>query len=125
MLTLPENVKVFLAVGVTDMRKSFDTLAGLVRNQIQEDPLSGHLFVFCNRRRDRLKILLWESSGFWLFAKRLERGTFAWPAAGGVKVRYTPAQLALLLGGLDVAQTRRRCWYQRPDPANITCKSHR
>lgn len=120
---LPENVKVFLAVGATDMRKSFDTLAGLVRNQIQEDPLSGHLFVFCNRRRDRLKILLWESSGFWLYAKRLERGTFAWPTSGGAKMRYTPAQLVLLLGGLDVAQTRRRRWYQRPETANITCKT--
>lgn len=120
MLILPENVKVFLAVGPTDMRKSFDTLAALVRSQIEEDPLSGHLFVFCNRRRDRLKILLWESSGFWIYAKRLERGTFAWPNAAGVKVRYTPAQLALLLGGLDVEKTRNRRWYRRPNNANIT-----
>ena len=122
MLTLPENVKVFLAVGVTDMRKSFDTLAGVVRGQIREDPLSGHLFVFCNRRRDRLKILLWESSGFWLFAKRLERGTFAWPTSGRSKVQYTPAQLALLLGGLDVENSRQRRWYNRAPMRDITCK---
>jgi transposase len=124
VLTLPENVKVFLAAGATDMRKSFDTLAGLVRSHIQEDPLSGHLFVFCNRRHDRLKILLWESSGFWLFAKRLERGTFAWPASGA-KVQYTPAELALLLGGLDIDQARKRRWYNRRPDSNITCKTRR
>jgi len=95
------------------MRKSFDTLAGVVRQVIEEEPLSGHLFVFCNRRRDRLKILLWESSGFWLFAKRLERGTFAWPDGPGRKCEYTAAELMLLLGGLDVRQARRRRWYDR------------
>jgi transposase len=123
---MPENVKIFLAVGPTDMRKSFDTLAGLVRTAIAEDPLSGHLFVFCNRRRDRLKILLWESSGFWLYAKRLERGTFAWPTSAKAKMQYSPAELALLLGGLDVSKTRRRRWYNRDaNGVNITCKTSR
>jgi len=113
VLTIPQNVKIFLAAGATDMRKSFDTLAAVVRAVIHEDPLSGHLFVFCNRRRDRLKILLWESSGFWLFAKRLERGTFAWPSSTRSRVQYTAAELALLLGGLDITKARRRSWYSR------------
>lgn len=113
MLTVPENVRIYLAVGATDMRKSFDTLAALVRDVIREDPRSGHLFVFCNGRRDRLKILLWESSGYWLFAKRLERGTFAWPAGPGARATLSAAELAGLLGGLDVRQARQRRWYGR------------
>jgi transposase len=102
-----------LAAGVTDLRKSFDTLAHLVREVLSEDPLSGHLFIFCNRRRDRLKILYWESSGYWLYAKRLECGTFAWPQGKSRKMEYTGAELGLLLGGLDVTGKRKRRWYQR------------
>jgi len=113
MLTLPENVRIFLAAGPTDMRKSFDTLAALTREVIGQDPRSGHLFVFCNRNRDRLKILHWESSGYWLLSKRLERGTFAWPAAGAARVTLTATELAVLLGGLDVRDTRKRPWYGR------------
>lgn len=113
MLTLSSNVRVFLAAGPTDLRKSFDTLAALARDVIGEDPLSGHLFCFCNRHRNRLKILYWEPSGFWLCAKRLEQGTFAWPDARARRVEYTGAQLALLLGGLDVRATKARRWYNR------------
>ena len=77
MLTVGTGSKVFLVAGVTDMRKSFDTLAAVVREVIDDDPLSGHLFVFCNRRRDRLKVLIWEESGFWLLAsKRLSNRTY-------------------------------------------------
>ena len=73
MLTLPPSVRIYLAAGVTDLRKAFDGLSGLVRSALLEDPLSGHLFVFCNRRRDRLKVLYFDGSGLWVFAKRLER----------------------------------------------------
>lgn len=112
MLTIGGGRKVFLVAGATDMRKCFDTLAAVVCSAIREDPLSGHLFVFCNRRRDRLKVLLWEESGFWLLAKRLEQGTFAWPQAERGKVEYTPAELAALLDGLELTGRRRRR-YQR------------
>jgi transposase len=112
LLTLASGTKVFLVAGPTDMRKSYDTLAAVVRGVIDEDPLSGHLFVFCNRRRDRLKILLWEESGFWLMAKRLEQGTFEWPDSSRVKVRYGTAELAAMLAGLELSG-RRRLRYQR------------
>ncbi len=114
MLTLPQSVKVFLAAGATDMRKSFDGLSGLARGVLEEDPLSGHLFVFCNRRRDRLKILYFDGSGLWVFAKRLEKGTFAWPEEGGAtRVEMRAGELALLVGGIDLSRTRRRRWYDR------------
>lgn len=108
MLTIGGGRKIFLVAGATDMRKSFDTLAAVVTNVIREDPLSGHLFVFCNSRCDRLKVLLWEESGFWLLAKRLERGTFAWPENSRGKVEYSPAELAALLDGLELTGRRRR-----------------
>jgi transposase len=108
MLTIGAGTKVFLVAGPTDMRKSFDTLAAVVRLAVGADPLSGHLFVFCNRQRDRLKILLWEESGFWVLAKRLEEGTFAWPEAGRGKVEYSPAELAAMLAGLELSGRRRR-----------------
>ena len=111
MLTLSPSVRIFLAPGVTDMRKSFDTLAALARDGIGEDPLSGSLFVFCNRRRDRLKILYWDRSGYVLFAKRLEKGTFSWPAAKGQsKIEFTSAELSMLIGGLDLRSSRKRPW---------------
>lgn len=108
MLTVGTGSKVFLVSGVTDMRKSFDTLAAVVREVIADDPMSGHLFVFCNRRRDRLKVLVWEESGFWLLAKRLERGTFLWPEASRGGVEYSTAELAALLAGLELSGRRRR-----------------
>jgi len=125
VLTLSPSVRIYLAPGVTDMRKSFDGLAGLARDVVGEDPLSGHLFVFCNRRRDRLKILYWDRSGFCLFAKRLEKGTFAWPelATESRRMEMTSEQLMMLVGGIDLRSTRRRRWLdhrgrERPDGAN-------
>lgn len=114
MLTIPPRSRVYLAVGPTDMRKSFDGLQNAVRSVIARDPLSGHFFVFCNRRRDRLKILLWDRSGFWVFAKRLEKGTFAWPASDARSVELRSEELSILLGGFDLARARRRAWYDRP-----------
>ena len=118
MLSLPSTVRVYLAPGVTDMRKAIDGLAALTRNVLEQDPTSGHLFVFCNRRRDRIKILYWEGSGFWLLHKRLERGTFAWPGVpseAGSRLEMTTAELSALLGGLDLAGSRKRRWYRKPN----------
>ena len=114
MLTLSPAVRIYLATGTTDLRRSIDGLSALVRDQLQLDPLSGHWFLFRNRRGDRLKILLWDHGGFWVLYRRLERGTFAWPcepSSGPVEMRST--DLALLLGGVDLAHTRRRRWYER------------
>ena len=107
--------RVYLALGVTDMRKGYDGLYGMVLHQLAEDPLSGHLFVFCNRSRTRLKVLYWDGSGLWICSKRLERGRFSWPAAGepGSKVRLDPAELSLLLNGIDLERTQRREWWRK------------
>jgi len=110
MLSPGPATKIYLAAGVTDMRKSFNGLYGLVVGTLAADPLSGHLFVFCNRRRDRIKVLCFDGSGLWVCAKRLERGTFAWPEGGTGPIELSQNQLNLLLGGLDLKQTRPRGW---------------
>ncbi len=110
MLSPGPATKIYLARGSTDMRKSFDGLYGIVMRVLQRDPLSGHLFLFCNRRRDRLKVLCFDGSGLWVCAKRLEQGTFHWPEVSEGAVELTAAELHLLLGGLDLSQTRRRRW---------------
>jgi transposase len=115
MISLPPTVKIFLATQPADMRKSFDGLKALVEEFLDEDPLSGHLFVFRNRRGDRLKILWWDRDGLAVFYKRLEVGTFPWPRdvdAAGVVVR--PGDLAMLLDGVDPASVRRGRRYARP-----------
>lgn len=112
MLTLPPTVRIFLAPGVTDMRKSFDGLAAATTQVIRRNPLSGHVFVFCNRRRHLIKFLVWDGAGFCVFAKRLEQGTFAWPE-GNEPMELRSEQLAMLLGGLDLRRARRRRWYDR------------
>jgi len=110
VLTLPHGIRIYLARGPTDMRKAIDGLAALTKSSLDCDPCSGHLFVFCNRRRNRLKILYWEESGFWMLLKRLERGTFSWPAADSKQrvLVMTHSELAALLGGLDFRAARRR-----------------
>ncbi len=113
MLNIPAQVRVFFCSRATDMRKSFNGLHGLVLDVLQQDPLSGDLFVFINRRRDRVKILLWEGDGLAIWYKRLESGTFAPPAGEGDAITLTAAQLALLLGGIDLKNTRARKRYQR------------
>lgn len=105
--------RVLLAAGATDMRKSFDTLSAIVRNSLGGDPTSGHLYVFCNKRRDRIKVLYFDGSGLWACAKRLEKGTFYWPEDTASKaVELTREELVALLGGLDLAHARRRRWYR-------------
>ena len=96
------------------MRKSFDGLSGLVRNHLRGNPTSGEVYVFLNRKRDMIKVLLWDRSGFAIYSKRLERGSFAWPMHPGEPAELTPAQLHLLLGGLELAGAKqRRRWSQK------------
>jgi transposase len=114
MLTVSSAVRIYMATGATNLRRSIDGLSACVRDQRQLDPLSGHLFLFRNRRGDRLKILLWDQSGFWVFYKRLEQGTFAWPREErGAPVEMRHRDLLLSLFGVDLATTRRRRWYDR------------
>jgi transposase len=114
MLTLSPAVWVYVATGATDLRRSIDGLVGVGREQFQLDPLSGHGFVFRNRRGDRVKLLAWDHSGFWVCYKRLEEGTFAWPEAeAGTPVSMRSGDLLLLLAGVDLTHTRRRRWYEQ------------
>lgn len=112
--------KVYLLAGSTDMRMGFDGLFALAKGLLKADPLSGHLFGFCNKGRNRLKILYWDGSGLWICAKRLERGRYAWPQtapppAGSSperRVLMTHTELMMLLHGIDPAATRRRSWHR-------------
>lgn len=108
MLSLPAAGRVFVARGATDMRRSFDRLAAAVETVLRQDPFSGHVFCFFNRRRDRVKLLVWERGGFWLLYKRLEAGTFA-PVE---RAEMSPRDLYLLLEGIEVVRERVR--YERP-----------
>lgn len=113
MLSLPTSVKVYLAAGTTDMRKSFDSLAAVARVVLDKDPYNGHVFVFCGRRRHLVKALYWDGTGLWLIAKRLAKGTFAWPdapAEGNGCLDLSAAELAALLGGLDLGRSTWREW---------------
>jgi transposase len=111
--------RVYLAAGATDLRKNFDGLYGLARDRLACDPLSGHIFLFSNAQRNRLKLLFWDGSGLWVCAKRLEKGRFRWPEAAGEEVKVTLSQeeFMLLLSGIDLAQTRRRPWHRITRPA--------
>jgi len=101
MIGLPSSTRIWLACGVTDMRKGFDGLAAIVQMQLLDDPFSGQLFVFRGRRGDRVKLLWWDGDGLCLFAKRLERGRFVWPRAVSGAVHLSQAQLSMLLEGID------------------------
>ena len=114
MFGLGTATKIFLGVSAVDMRKGFNGLYGLVRDQLGQDPTSGHLFLFTNKDRTRVKVLVWDGSGLWVCAKRLEKGRFRWPTAGEQThcVTMRAEELAMLLNGLDPAQSQRRNWYQ-------------
>lgn len=101
MIAVPPGVRVYLAMGYTDMRKGMDGLAMLVQEVLRQDPFAGHLFVFRGRRGDLVKVLYWDGQGFCLFAKRLERGRFVWPAVQGGVAHLSAAQLGMLLEGMD------------------------
>ena len=116
MLSFAGSVKVFVALEPCDMRKGFTGLAGLVAERLGEDVRGGAIFAFANRRRTRLKLLYFDGSGLWLLTKRLERGTFSWPAvpeAGAMKVKLAPEALAMLTDGIDLRGARMRPWYER------------
>ncbi len=106
--------RIYLAAGATDLRKGFEGLYGLVRDRLESDPLSGHVFGFANRARTRVKLLYFDGSGLWVCAKRLEKGKFRWPAGAAAKIALSPAELEMLLEGIDLMPTRKRPWYRRP-----------
>jgi transposase len=117
MMSLPTSVRIWLATQATDLRKSFDSLAELVRRQLEADPLSGQLFVFRNKRADRVKLLYWDEDGFVIVYKRLEAGTFRFPAAATAGVEIRAADLQMLLDGVDLTSVQRGRRYRRPLPA--------
>jgi transposase len=124
MLSLALPGRVFLCTLPTDMRKGFDTLACLVQQELGQDPLAGDLFVFRSRRGDRLKLLWWDEDGYALWYKRLEEGSFVLPTADGRRTPVgehglvlRPAELAMLLDGIDLGNVKRQKRYQRPPPA--------
>ena len=118
MLTLPSSVRIFVAAEAVDLRRGFDGLAAATRSLIREDPLNGHLFVFLNRRRNRIKVLVWDRTGYLVVYKRLERGTFCLssaPAPGRRHVEMDAGELALLLEGVDLrGAVRRERWRRLP-----------
>ena len=111
MLNVSSATRVFVALEPTDMRQSFNGLSARVQSVLAQDPLSGHLFLFVNRSRNRLKVLLFDGSGLWVCAKRLEKGTFGWPQGEGPSRCLRPEELSLLLHGLEA--TPRRNWFRR------------
>ena len=118
MFGLGPATKIYVATEAVDMRKGFEGLYGLVRDHLGQDPLSGHLFLFTNRTHTRVKALVWDGSGLWVCAKRLERGRFQWPEAKEThSVTMRPEELGMLINGMDLAQARSRPnWYRR-EPA--------
>ena len=101
MIPVPGNTKIWLAAGVSDMRRGYNALATQAEKVLQEDPYSGHLFVFRGRRGDLLKIIWWDAQGACVFSKRLGRGRFVWPAAKEGKVLLSASQMTMLLEGID------------------------
>lgn len=124
MVTLPSSVRIYVAAEAVDLRRGFDGLAVLARTVVREDPLSGHLFVFLNRRANRVKILWWDRTGWLLLYKRLERGTFRLarsPRLGQRHVEVDSAELTLLLEGIDLRGARRsRRWVRSPHGAQAS-----
>ena len=116
MLSLPASVRVWLALEPVDMRKQFNGLYAVATKKLREDPREGALFLFTNRNRNRLKVLYWDGNGLWIFAKRLERGTFSWPGQSGQtrsKMQLGLEAVSLLINGVDLKQGRPRAWYER------------
>jgi transposase len=114
MLSLPSRTKMFLCMNPVDMRKSFDGLFGIVREEFQQDPLNGHLFLFVNKRRDRMKAIFWDDDGFVIWYKRLEVGTWQLPGSTSTTLELEAHELAMILGGIDLKSARRRARFQPP-----------
>jgi len=133
MIGLSEQTRVFLKTGITDGRLGIEGLRGLVSTVLRQDVLAGHVFVFCNRRRNRIRCLLWDGSGFWLASKRLERATFDWPKDPAAVAQMSLVQLRLLLEGFELRSRRgwqryeKRLQAAKPPPEVIAvreCQSH-
>jgi transposase len=123
MLTLPAAVRIFVAAEAVDLRRGFDGLSAATRSIIRQDPLSGHVFAFINRRRNRIKLLVWDRTGFLLVYKRLERGTFhlpVGPVAGQRHLEMDPGDLGLMLEGVDLRGAARRPRWRRLPHAPTT-----
>jgi len=118
MLSFSGSLKIFVALQACDLRKGFNGLYGLVTERLGQDPRSGALFVFSNRRHTRLKILCWDGTGLWVLTKRLEQGTFAWPKQvepDKSVLRLAPQALAMLTDGVDLRGAKFRPWYEREE----------
>lgn len=109
------GARVYLAIGATDLRKGFDGLYGIVQSRMELNASSGHVFVFCNQSKTRIKILYFDGSGLWLCVKRLEKGRFSWPQEYGesVKVELSYAEFSGILEGMDLSNTRMKAWWRK------------
>jgi transposase len=113
MLGMGAATRIFVATDATDMRLGFNGLYALVVGQLKQDPQSGHLFLFSNKRRDRMKILFFDNFSLWVCARRMEKGRLHWPASEDGRVQLTREEFALLIGGIDLGATTQRKWYRR------------
>ena len=114
MLSLPNQLRVFVAVEPVDMRKQFDGLWAVARDYLGEDPKAGAVFAFTNKARTRLKLLYWDGSGVWVFAKRIEQGKLSWPiGSDGRKLSIDSAALTMLINGIDLKRGTLKAWYER------------
>lgn len=114
MIPFSPATRIYLAAGATDLRKSFEGLSDLVTHQFKEDPFSGHLYVFANRKRNRIKLLYFDGTGIWVCAKRLGQGCYAWPRTNeSGALRILAEELTLLLSGIDLEKTRPRPWWRK------------
>jgi transposase len=114
MLAFPAAMKIYLAVEPVDMRKSFNGLWAVASEKLREDPKSGAVFAFTNKKRNRLKLLYWDTTGVWVLAKRLEEGRFSWPVnRTGAKLSITPESLTMIMSGIELQKGLRKAWYER------------
>ena len=125
MLGLGAATRIFVATGVTDMRLAFDGLYALAASKLQQDPQSGHLFLFANKRRDRMKILFFDGNSLWVCSRRMEQGRLHWPCSDEGRAQLTREEFALLIGGIDLTATTKRKWYRRAaaEAADISRKT--
>jgi transposase len=114
MLGLGAVTRIYVATEYTDMRLSFDGLYALAAGTLQQDPQSGHLFLFSNKRRDRMKILFFDGNSLWVCARRMEQGRLHWPTSEDGRAQLTREEFALLIGGIDPTGTTKRKWYRKP-----------
>ena len=114
MLSFPSALKIYLAVEPVDMRNQYNGLWALAEQKLEENPRSGAVFVFTNKNRDRLKMLYWDGTGVWVFAKRLEKGRLSWPVGSDRrKLTLAPEALTMLIAGIDLKQGSLKAWYER------------